>query len=126
MGKGIGITALVFFVFFTFISFTLGFEIGGNDLEIAMIVLAEGILFSSTAFLIPGILSLIGKPLGKVAWFYALIPLTLACFLIYTIVIAALFPTSFISNFTGYLGTGLAISVVFSIVALCGGYAKLH
>ena len=126
MGKGIGITALVFFVFFTIISIAIGFEIGGNDLEIAMIVLAEGILFSSTAFLIPGILSLIGKELGKIAWFYALLPLTLAWFLIYTIVIAALFPTSFISNFQGYLGTGIAISVVFSIVALCGSYVKLH
>ncbi len=126
MGKGIGITAFVFFVFFTIISIVLGFEIGGNDLEIATIVLVEGILFSSTAFLIPGILSLVGKGLGKVAWFYALIPITLVCILIYTIVIAALFPTSFISDFMGYLGTGIAISVVFSIVALCGGYAKLH
>ena len=126
MGKGIGITAIVFFVLFTFISFTLASEVGGNDLEIALIVLAEVILFSSTAFLIPGIINLVGKPLGKVAWFYAIIPLTLVCILIYTIVIAALFPTSFISDFMGYLGTGIAISVVFSIVALCASYVKLH
>ena len=126
MGKGIGITAIVFFVLFTIVSFTSASEIGGNDLEIAIIVLVEGILFSSTAFLIPGIISLIGKELGKIAWFYALIPLTLLCILIYTIVIAALFPTSFISNFQGYFGTAIAISVVFSIVALCGSYVKLH
>ncbi|MHA1349535.1 MAG: hypothetical protein ACTSSC_05450 [Promethearchaeota archaeon] len=126
MGKGIGITAIVFFVLFTIVSFTSASEIGGNDLEIAIIVLVEGILFSSTAFLIPGIISLIGKELGKIAWFYALIPSTLLCILIYTIVIAALFPTSFISNFQGYFGTAIAISVVFSIVALCGSYVKLH
>ncbi|MHA1320187.1 MAG: hypothetical protein ACTSQ1_10295 [Promethearchaeota archaeon] len=126
MGKGIGITAIVFFIFSIIISIAIASDIGGNDLEIAIIVLVEGILFGSTAFLIPGIISLVGKQLGKVAWFYAILPLTLICFLIYTIVIAALFPTSFISNFQGYLGTGITICVVFSIVTLCASYAKLH
>jgi len=126
MGKGIGITAIVFFIFSIIISIAIASDIGGNDLEIAIIVLVEGILFGSTAFLIPGIIILVGKQLGKVAWFYAILPLTLICFLIYTIVIAALFPTSFISNFQGYLGTSITICVVFSIVTLCASYAKLH
>jgi hypothetical protein len=126
MGKGIGITAIVFFVFFMFISIVLAFEIGGNDLAIAIIVLVEGILFCSTAFLIPGILSLVGKHLGVAAWYYALIPLTIVCILIYTIVIAALFPMSFISNFLEFLGTGIAVSVIFSIVTLCATHEKLH
>jgi len=108
------------------VSIVVAFEIGGNDLEIAIIVLVEGILFCSTAFLIPGILSLVGKNFGAAAWFYALIPFNLVCILIYTIVIAALFPTSFISEFQGYLGTAIAISVLFSIVTLCATYQKLH
>ncbi|MHA1508746.1 MAG: hypothetical protein ACTSO6_08595 [Promethearchaeota archaeon] len=126
MGKGIGITAIVLFVFSTIISAVIAFEIGGNDLEIAIIVLVEGIFFNLTAFLIPGILVLVGRPLGKVAWFYAVVPLTLACFSIFTIVIAALFPTTFIINFQDYFGTGITICIVLSIISLCASYQKLH
>ncbi|MHA1460122.1 MAG: hypothetical protein ACTSO8_01470 [Promethearchaeota archaeon] len=92
----------------------------------AIVVLITSILFCSSAFLIPGILSLLGKKIGVMGWYYALIPVTLLWMLIYTMVIAILFPTSFISNFQGLLGVGIIGSVVLAIVVLCATYEKMN
>lgn len=127
MGQGKGIAAMVFFVFFIFISIAIANGLGttaGIDFEIAIVILVELILLFSTAFLIPGIFCLLGKQYGSAKWYYALIPVTLLWIVIYTMVVAILAPTSFLSNFLEFLGLGIGASVVLGIVALCMSYEK--
>ncbi|MHA1671384.1 MAG: hypothetical protein ACTSV5_12520 [Promethearchaeota archaeon] len=67
MGLAKGIVALVFFVFFLPISFTVGFGISndavvnGYDAEIGIFFLVEFLLLFSTSLLIPGIFCILGK-----------------------------------------------------------------
>lgn len=127
MGQGKGLAAMILFAFFTFISIAIAYGLGttaGIDLEIAIVIFVELILLFSTAFLIPGIFCLLGKQYGSAKWYYALIPVTLLWILIYTMVVAILAPTSFISNFLEYLGLGIGGAVVLAIVVLCMSYEK--
>ena len=130
MGQGKGIAAMVIFVFFTFLSIAISFDLGinaaayGIDSEIAIVILVECILLFSTTFLIPGIFCLLGKQYGVAKWYYALIPVTLLWILIYTMVVAILAPTSFISNFIEFLGLGIGGSVVLAIIVMCMSYEK--
>ncbi len=130
MGQGKGIAAMVFFVFFTILSIGIGFglgseaEISGFDFEIAIAIFVELILLFSTAFLIPGIFCLLGKQYDSARWYYALIPVTILWILVYTMVVAILAPTSFISNFIEFLGLGIGGSVVLAIIVMCMSYEK--
>ena len=127
MGKGKGIAGIVFFVFFILISIGLAYDLGTNaeiDSEIAIVIFVECVLLFSTAFLIPGIFCLLGKQYGILRWYYALIPVTLLWFLIYTMVVAILAPTSFISNFLEFLGLGIGGAIVLAIVVMCMSYEK--
>jgi len=130
MGQGKGIAAIILFVFFTVVSIAISFDLGinaavyGIDLEIAIVIFVECALLFSTAFLIPGIFCLLGKQYGIVRWYYALIPVTLLWIVIYTMVVAILVPTSFISNFIEYLGLGIGGAVVLAIIVLCMSYEK--
>ena len=130
MGQGKGLAAMILFAFFTFLSIAISFGIGmdaenfGYDLEIAIVIFVELILLFSTAFLIPGIFCLLGKQYGVAKWYYALIPVTLLWIVIYTMVVAILAPTSFISNFIEYLGLGIGGAVVLAIIVLCMSYEK--
>jgi len=123
------LAAMILFAFFTFISIAIAYGLGttaGIDLEIAIVIFVELILLFSTAFLIPGIFCLLGKQYGSAKWYYALIPVTLLWILIYTMVVAILAPTSFISNFLEFLGLGIGASVVLAIVVLCMSYEKFN
>ena len=130
MGQGKGIAAIILFVFFTIVSIAISFDLGinavvyGIDSEIAIVIFVECALLFSTAFLIPGIFCLLGKQYGIVRWYYAFIPTILLWLLIYTMVVAILAPTSFMSNFLEFLGLGIGSSVVLAIVALCMSYEK--
>ena len=130
MGQGKGIAAIIFFVFFTVVSIAISFDLGinavvyGIDLEIAIVIFVVCALLFSTAFLIPGIFCLLGKQYGAAKWYFALIPVTLLWILIYTIVVAILAPTSFISNFIDFLGLGIGGAVVLAIVVICMSYEK--
>jgi len=124
MGKGKGIAAMVFFVFFLFPSIAIVFELYGYNAEMAIIIFVELILLFSTAFLIPGIFCLLGKKYDVAKWYYALIPVTLLWFLIYTMVVAILAPTSFISSFLEFLGLGIGGAVVLAIIATCLSYEE--
>lgn len=129
MGQGKGIAAMVFFVFFIFISIAIAYSLGTTaeiDLEIAIVILVECVLLFSTALLIPGIFCLLGKQYGVAKIYYALIPTTILWILIYTMVVAILAPTSFISNFLEFLGLGIGASVVLAIVVLCMSYEKFN
>ncbi len=124
MTKKEGIAAIVFFVFITYLSIVLSFDLGTNaavygiDSEIALVILVESILLNSTVFLIPGILGLLGKKFGAAKCFYALIPVIILLFFIYIIVVAILAPTSFISIFIEFLGFGIFGAVILSIILL--------
>jgi len=96
----------------------------GIDLEIAIVIFVECVLLFSFFFLIPGIFCLLGKQYGVSRWYYAFIPTILLWILIYTMVVAILAPTSFMSNFLEYIGLGIGASVVLTIVALCMSYEK--
>ncbi len=127
MGKKDGIAGIVFFVFFIILSIIIASELGTNaelDLEIAIVILVELFLFCSTAFLIPGIVCLLGKHFGAKVWYYALIPVTLLGIVIYTMVVAILAPTSFMITFLEFLGLGIGAAVVLAIVILCMSYEK--
>jgi len=130
MGKGKGIAAIVFFVFFIFVSIAVAFGIGldaessGYDSEIAVVILVEFILLFSTGLLIPGIFCLLEMRYDVAKWYYALIPVTLLWMMIYTMVVAILAPTSFISNFQDFWGLGIGASVVLAIVVMCTSYDK--
>ena len=130
MGQGKGIAAIILFVFFTIVSIAISFDLGinavvyGIDSEIAIVIFVECALLFSTAFLIPGIFCLLGKQYGVAKWYYAFIPTILLWILIYTMVVAILAPTSFMSNFLEYIGLGIGASVVLTIVVLCMSYEK--
>ncbi len=125
MKKGNATAAMIFFVFFIIISIGIAYGLGttaGIDFEIAIVVFVECVLLCVTAFLIPGIFCLLGKHYGTKVWYYALIPVTILLILIYTMVVAILAPTSFISNFLEFLGLGIGASVVLAIIVLCASY----
>lgn len=130
MGLAKGIVALVFFVIFTPTSIAVAIGIGteagvyGYDVEIAIFFLVEFLLLFSTALLIPGILCILGKQYDTAKWYYALIPTTTLMILIYTMIVAILTPTSFISSFLEFLGLGLGGSIVLAIIFLCMVYDR--
>ena len=130
MGLTKGIVALVFFALFTLVSIAVTISIGteagvyGYDAEIAIFFLVEFLLLFSTSLLIPGIFCILGKKYNKAKWYYALIPTTLLWILIYTMIVAILAPTSFISSFLEFLGLGMGGSIVLAIIVLCGSYDK--
>ena len=132
MGQAKGVVAITFFFIFTIFSFIISFGLGndaaasGYDIEIAIFFLVEFLLFSSTGLLIPGIFCILGKKYNKAKWYYALIPTTLLWILIYTMVVAILAPTSFVSSFLEFLGLGMGGSIVLAIIVLCGSYDRFY
>jgi len=130
MGQAKGIVAITFFFIFTIFSFIISFGLGsdaasgGYDPEIAIFFLVESLLLFSTGLLVPGIFCLLEKQYDTAKWFYGLIPTTLLWMLIYTLIVAVLAPTAFISNFLEFLGLGFGGSIVLAIISLCMGWAN--
>ena len=127
MGRGKGIAGIIAFIFFTMMS--IGTNIAFKELfsseEAAMALFVISLLIWSTGFLIPGIVCLLEYKVQKWGIFvYLIIPITLFWFLIYTFIITALAPSTFMSSFQEFLGIGVAASIILGIIATCLGYLE--
>jgi len=127
MGRGKGIAGIIAFIFFTMMS--IGINIAFKELisseAAAMILFVISLLIWSTGFLIPGIFCLLEHEVKRgLIFVYLIIPLTLLWFLIYTFIITALAPSTFMSTFQEFLGIGVAASIILGIIATCLGYAQ--
>lgn len=101
MGRGKGIAGIIAFIFFTMLSIGMNSvftELNSVEEEAAMALFVISLLIYSTGFLIPGIVCLLEYKVQKWGIFvYLIIPITLFWFLIYTFIVTALAPTTFMS-----------------------------
>ena len=129
MGRGKGIAGIIAFIIFTMMS--IGINIAFKELisseEAAMILFVVSLLLWSTGFLIPGIICLLEYKVKRGGIFvYLIIPLTLFWFLIYTFIITALAPSTFMSTFQEFLGIDVGVSILLGIIATCLGYFQIQ
>ncbi len=129
MGRGKGIAGIIAFIFFTLMS--IGINSASKELisseEAAMALFVISLLIWSTSFLIPGIICLLEYEVKRgLIFVYLIIPMTLFWFLIYTFIITALTPSTFMSSFQEFLGIGVAVSIILGIIATCLGYLEAN
>ena len=129
MSKGKGIAGIIAFIFFTMMS--IGINISMKEVisseEASMTLFVISLLIWSTGFLIPGIICLLEYEVKRgLIFVYLIIPITLLWFLIYTFIISALAPSTFMSSFQEFLGIGVAASIILGIIATCLSYLQVN
>ena len=129
MGRGKGIAGVIAFAILSLISIGLkfSFEPISSSEEGAMIILVLSLLIWGMGFLIPGIFCLLEIEVKKgLIYLYIIIPLILFWFLIYSFIVYALAPSTFMSTFQEHMGLGIGLSIVLSIISACAGYFKVQ
>ncbi len=128
MGRGKGIAGLIAFAILSLISIGLktSFEPFSISEEGSMIILVLSLFIWGTGFLIPGIFCLFEIELKKeLICVYLIIPLILFCFLVYSFIIYALAPLTFMSTFQEHMGIGVGLSILLGIVLACVSYLQM-
>lgn len=124
MGQGKGIAGIIFFVLFTFFTTAIAFS-GTFSFTANLWFFLIGVLAWTTGLLIPGIFCLLERKVKKSSkYLYAILPVTLFWFLLYTLIIAIAFRENFISGFTAFLGLGLGLSFLGGLVV--AGIAAIY
>ncbi len=128
MGKGKGIAGIILFSIFTLMAIAVRFSLEPDfPLETAAnINFIMFILMVTTGLLIPGIYSLKEIKLKQGYFYlYSILPTTLLWLIVYTIIISALAPLTFVSTYLEFIGLGLGLSILLGHIVAVFAYFEI-